>query len=97
MVMGASSCQMCGRELGGAQEVIVCGRTFRFAPSVCDGYAEARGAKEQARKDSSRNRWERLCPESFRINPGHRDSNEHYYEFRRRPGQLLSGLFRKVA
>lgn len=88
---------MCRRELGGAQEVIVCGRTFRFAPSVCDGYAEARGAKEQARKDSSRNRWERLCPESFRINPGHRDSNEHYYEFRRRPGQLLSGLFRKVA
>jgi hypothetical protein len=56
MVMGASSCQMCGRELGGAQEVIVCGRTFRFAPSGCDGYAEAREAKEQARKDSSRNR-----------------------------------------
>jgi hypothetical protein len=56
MVMGASSCQMCGRELGGSQEVIVCSRTFRFAPSVCDGYAEAREAKEQARKDSSRNR-----------------------------------------
>jgi hypothetical protein len=37
---------------------------------VCDGYAEAREAKEQARKDPSRNRWERLCPESFRIIQG---------------------------
>ena len=97
MVMEASSCQMCGRELGGARQVIVCGRTFGFAPSVCDGCAEAREAKEQARKDPSRNRWERLCPEPFRINPGHRDTNEHYYEFRRRSAQPPSVLCRKVA
>jgi DNA replication protein DnaC len=68
MVMGASSCQMCGRELGGAREVIVCGRTFRFGPSVCDACADAREAKEQAGKDPSRSRWERLCPELYRCN-----------------------------
>jgi hypothetical protein len=46
----------------GARQVIVCERTFRFAPSLCDSCAGAREVKEQARKDPSRNRWERLCP-----------------------------------
>ena len=37
-------------------------RTFRFAPSACDGCT--REAKKQARKNPSRNRSERLFPEA---------------------------------
>ena len=56
---GLPVCRACGRELGAARVVVVCGRTFSFAPMVCDACAEAIEADAQRKNQS---RWERLCP-----------------------------------
>ena len=62
MVAGLSSCWVCGRQLGNARSVIVCGRKFTFGPTVCDACAEASEAEAQRKNPS---RWERLCPQLY--------------------------------
>lgn len=56
---GLPVCRACGQELGAARVAVVCGRTFSFAPMVCDACAKAVEADAQRKNPS---RWERLCP-----------------------------------
>ena len=62
MVTVTSRCLVCGRELGDARSMVVCGRAFSFGPTVCDACAAAREAEVQRNKPS---RWERLCPKLY--------------------------------
>jgi IstB-like ATP binding protein len=58
---GLPVCRVCRRKVGDAHRVVVCGRTFSFAPMVCDVCAEARETKAEAQRKKP-SRWERLCP-----------------------------------
>jgi hypothetical protein len=72
---GLPICRVCGRTLGGAQRVVVCGRTFSFAPMVCDACAEARESEaETQRKNPSR--WERMCPALYQCTDIRRLEND---------------------
>ena len=50
------ACRDCGRPLPGSKPITLCGRTFRFGPTVCVGCADA------CQKPTEPSQWEQICP-----------------------------------